>query len=710
MITRFRELYATEAKPDPIDWQSLFAEFSQKVPYRGDLRHPGWSPAEFDPPKRSLDNCKRIHALVLDFDNQSKGGDRVADPVTIESITETLLDYYALIHTTRHHTRDWPRFRVILPLERPIDRLGYQVLWQAAARVWPTLDPAPKDPSRFWYTPGVADIEGAEFEALTIKGAYLNPDEFSKPIVETKPPPAAPSSLLETRARAYLEKMPAAISGAGGHNDLWRAARKLVCDFGLNEQAAFRILKTEYNPRCQPPWSDKEIQHKVQQALTRANEHHPIQDRPMPGAVPMVNLGEYEIEAAAATVEIVKNDAWKKNLRYDKNGQLTKDVGNVTLILKNEAGFRDCLRYDEMSYRCMWYREPSYSIGIEPPQAGEMLEDHHAVYVQQVLAKNFGLSVSDAMTWKALEAAAHEKSVHPVKEYLLPLIWDGVPRLSTWLTTYLGAPQTEYTQSVGRWWMISAVARALRAGCQVDHCLILEGEQGEGKSQVIKALSDPWYLGSLPDIRDRDRAADTIGGSWIVEIAELDAIKGASMTRVKEFLTLQSDKYRAAYARSPVTRPRSCVFFGTTNEKTYLSDPTGARRFWPVEVAGPIHRVGIERDRDQLWAEAVAAYRAGEKWYPEKQHRDMIEEEQSARYLEDDWTGIVRRFIKTNGASDEGFSCEEIMTQALNIEPRLMDRSAQTRIGAILTKLKCTRKRVQINGERDYRYFAPTKP
>ncbi len=707
-ITRFKDLYNKSARADDILWPDLFKEFSKETPFLGS-RHPGWSPAEFDPPQRNLDNVKKIHALVLDYDNKTQSQDRVAEPITVEDATEMFGDYMGVIHTTRHHTKEWPRFRVILPLTKALDRLGFATLWQAAARRWPGLDPLPKDPSRFWYTPGVADHEGASFEAVTLKGAWLDPVEFCekapKPVMVPTPGSSPPGTNLEARARAYVEKMPPAVSGSGGHGALFAVARKLICDFGLDPQAATRIITTEYNPRCSPPWSDKEIAHKVQSAFERGKVRNPVPDRELPERVgasaPAPPSGDYK-----PIVQLVKKDEWRKNLQLKPTGGLTKDVGNVALILANDPKFQGCLKYDRMAYRIVWDQEPDYEIGLKKPKVGETLSDHHAAYVQQVLTVYHYLSIGKDLAFQGMEAAAHENEIHPVQHYLDQLEWDGVPRLEKWLHTYLGCDDNEYTSSVGKWWMISAVARAYQPGCQADHVLILEGKQGKGKSQAIKAIGGEWVLDALPDIRDSKTAAEVIAGKWIVEIAELDALRGAGLTRIKSFVTQQFDDYRPAYARASVRRPRPCIFIGTTNEHTYLEDPTGARRFWPVRV-GIINRKQLEIDRDQLWAEAKFAYENGECWYPQSDEMiDLIEQEQADRYTEDAWTGLVDAWIKHHDVVETGFTSDEILGQAINLPPDRWDRSSQARVGAILTKLGYVRKRVRGNGSRAWKYFA----
>jgi putative DNA primase/helicase len=290
-ISLFKKLKDTKARPLPMRWPDLLADFSKGGPFQGDEQHPGWSPAEFDPPTRKRSHVKHVTMLVLDVDNAKNKDEPIDNPITVEQAKITYAAYQGLIQTTRNHTIDWPRFRVILPLTRPVTRAEYDVLWQAAARRWPGLDPAPKDPSRFWYMPGVIEQPGAEFVSVELHGEPLDPDVV---MGEVEPEPVAPapklalvtsratepSANLIERARAYIAAMPAAISGQGGHKATFNVARKLR-DFGIDQHTALGILR-EYNARCEPPWSEDDLHYKLEQGYN-ANVSNPVENRPPPG-------------------------------------------------------------------------------------------------------------------------------------------------------------------------------------------------------------------------------------------------------------------------------------------------------------------------------------------------------------------------------------------------------------------------------------------
>jgi DnaB helicase-like protein len=269
-VTRWPNLKATtRGEAIQIEWDDLFERFSRVVQFNGDMDHPGWSAARFEPCERALENVREVGAIVLDYD---KGE-------TIESACELWKEFYGFLHSTRKHTAEAHRFRVVLPLARPVSWFEYQHIWDRVNHhAGGKLDPAPKDPSRFWFTPGIK--AGGEFRAVKFDGKVFNPDEWLR---KPAPVPIAPVIPIrkeqrqtkrqasdEERARAYLATMDAAYSGQGGHTATWSAALLLAQGFGLNEQDTFRILWQDYNPRCVPPWSEKELRHKAHDAARKA--------------------------------------------------------------------------------------------------------------------------------------------------------------------------------------------------------------------------------------------------------------------------------------------------------------------------------------------------------------------------------------------------------------------------------------------------------
>ena len=255
------------------------------------------------------------------------------------------------------------------------------------------------------------------------------------------------------------------------------------------------------------------------------------------------------------------------------------------------------------------------------------------------------LNVTPMTVSRSVGAVAREITVHPVRDHLGALAWDGVPRIETWACRYLGAEDTAFNRSVGALWLISAVARIFRPGVKADHMLVLEGPQGARKSTALKILAgEDWFTDELPDLGSKD-AAMHMQGVWIIEIAELDAIGKAEVSRIKAFLTRTTDRFRPPYGRYTIEVPRQCVFAGTVNPDTYLRDETGNRRFWPVRC-GTIDIDALARDRDQLWAEAVARFRAGAIWWIDTPELiAAAKSEQEKRYQGDAWDARIDRWL-----------------------------------------------------------------
>lgn len=404
-----------------------------------------------------------------------------------------------------------------------------------------------------------------------------------------------------------------------------------------------------------------------------------------------------------------KGNEWRATLRRNEEGNPTKDPSNAALILAHDARWQGCLSFDDFSCRVIWDKTPPSEElpGFSLPSRGDEIQDHHWLMVAHWLAKYAGgLRLSKQNVLDAMLLAARWRSRNVLQDYLHGLTWDGRARLPSWLSTHLGAAASQYTERVGVWWPLSAVARALRPGAQVDHMLVLEGPQGARKSTALRQLcpNDSWFLSKLPNLRDYNKAAHGIQGRWLCEVGELDALRGAAATQVKDFLTLTVDTYHAPYGHFHLTRPRTTVFAGTTNEEQYLQDPTGARRFWPLRC-GIIDIAAISRDRDQLWAEAVVRYQQGEHWWPESpSDHAMFGAEQEARQEVDAWESKIAEWM----AERDGVTTGEVLSSCFNMPPADWDRGEQTRVGACLRRLGYRMRRTQTLQVRERRYYRPT--
>lgn len=238
---------------------------------------------------------------------------------------------------------------------------------------------------------------------------------------------------------------------------------------------------------------------------------------------------------------------------------------------------------------------------------------------------------------------AHRNAFHPVREYLDALTWDGTPRLDNWLHEYGGAPDKDYTRAVGALMLIAAVRRVRHPGVKFDEMAVFESEQGTNKSSAlaILAVKPEWFSDNLPLNADDKRVIEVLTGKWIVEAGELKGMRKGEIEHVKALLSRPIDRARLAYDRMPVERPRQCVFFGTTNARQYLRDPSGNRRFWPVKIK-VFNLKTLKRDRDQLWAEASAREAEGESIRLANDLWGAAEAEQEKRTISDPYIERLR--------------------------------------------------------------------
>lgn len=381
---------------------------------------------------------------------------------------------------------------------------------------------------------------------------------------------------------------------------------------------------------------------------------------------------------------------WKSMLRVNDRGEWLSAVDNLVTILRHDVRWTDVIAWDDFQSRIVTRKPPMWHLDDrQVKHEPGVWSDADSIRMANWFSRAWGITTPQAKAREAVEVVAHTHVVHPVRDYLNGLKWDGQPRLGTWLHAYLGVPESEYATAVGTWWVESAVARILQPGCKADHALVLEGEQGIGKSTALKRLGgDDWYTDQIGDIGNKD-AYLALRGKWIIELAELEAMSKAELAKVKAFFTSAEDHYRPPYGRETQTIPRQSVFAGSTNETQYLRDSTGNRRFWPVRCA-PVKRKwvdvdGIERDRDQLWAEAVHLFEQGQPWWPaEAGHMDLVTPEQDRRFKDDPWADAIEGLVQTWSTD---FIPWSYLYRAVGLDTKDVDPQKQNRISSTMRRL-----------------------
>jgi putative DNA primase/helicase len=332
---------------------------------------------------------------------------------------------------------------------------------------------------------------------------------------------------------------------------------------------------------------------------------------------------------------------WKTFLRVNRSGYIG-DVLNITLALKFAPEWSGLFGWDESWLAVTALRQPVFATRETPPF--HWGEEHNTLLSAWLLHEGFA-SVSERTLERAVKAVAVGHPFHKVRKYLKSLSWDQRHRIDTWLVDYLAVKDSRFARAVGAKWLIAAVSRAMTPGSKVDDVLILEGKQGLRKSMLLETLGGPgFFTDNVAQFGTRD-AQDQSHGVWIIEIQEIDKIlKGAGASKAKSHITTKVDHYRGAYQRYKKLAPRDSIMLGTTNKEQYLIDESGNRRYWPVwcETADV---EGIKAVRDQLWAEAMARFLAGEQWWLTKEEEAMAAVEQKARMESHPWDEVVLPFI-----------------------------------------------------------------
>lgn len=347
--------------------------------------------------------------------------------------------------------------------------------------------------------------------------------------------------------------------------------------------------------------------------------------------------------------ESSEDGAWRSRLDLDTQGRPLRSMRNLKTVLEHDPKLRGKLRLNLFSGRI----DVSGEMPWRRPGTATWGDDDAAqlrIYLEPFLGKTAKADILDAVA-----ACASDQAYHPVRDYLNALTWDGLPRLDTLFVDYLGAEDSSYTRAVTRKAFTAAVTRVMRPGCKYDTMLVLVGGQGRHKSTILARMGGEWFSDSLRTFGDKD-SMETIQGTWLNEVAEMQAMAKAEVDAVKMFLTKTNDYYRAAYGRYIADRPRQCVFFGTTNSRECLNDPSGGRRFWVVDIDRQERSKDVFRDlageRDQLWAEAVARWRLGETLFLPPELEEVargVQEDHRARHP---WEGLIADYLAQDVPTD----------------------------------------------------------
>lgn len=378
-------------------------------------------------------------------------------------------------------------------------------------------------------------------------------------------------------------------------------------------------------------------------------------------------------------------------LEYSEKGIRPGSIKNWRLYLQYHPDMKGRLAFNWFTDQTMMMKPFRWEKSPKP----RTMSEHDGLAAIQWL-EGMGLTPKNPkMILAIMSQIAMEYVFNPAQDYMRRLVWDGESRLDTLMHKGLvskdgddGTELGRYVIAAGRAFMISAVARTMQPGCKVDTMLVLEGAQGIGKSTGMADLTPEieWFSDQLPHDVTTNDAKMLLATKMIVEMPEINPVRKSETNAMKQFLSAQNDEYRRPHAQFFTRKPRQCVFVGTTNESEYLADRTGNRRYWPVRLTG-VDRVWLQENRDQLWAEAYAAYETGESWWLSDDVHMTAMSQQAERVDDDVWLAVIGNWLRGDGYNRRHVSTADVLTIALNMQIKDTDFRHKDRVRKCMLSL-----------------------
>lgn len=404
----------------------------------------------------------------------------------------------------------------------------------------------------------------------------------------------------------------------------------------------------------------------------------------------------------------------------NQDGTIKSVISNYVEILKYDRGIGDILSYNILAHDVYLRKRPPWfnDSGEKLPKAGRKLTNTDIDQILNYIEDRYGLSGREKLM-SAINITADNNRYHPVIEMLETLPYEGDGYIKNLLPVYLGTdPESEYNAEVMRLAMLAGVARVYEPGIKYDHMPILQGAQGLGKGIFLSglAMNEDFYTDTAPKMNNAKNDGEILAGKWIIEFGELASMRNSEIENIKQFITTKADRYRPAYAHGIAEDfPRQCILFGSTNNKEYLKDTTGNRRFLPI-ICGvqppvrplekhPENKKYLDRDIRKAWAEAVHLYKQlteqGKEIVlilPESVQVEAMKKQKEALEI-DPWQSIIERYLwrkvekKRTGGSFQGIvtvntSAREIYINAFtDTKEKDIDKRLSKRINDIVRTL-----------------------
>lgn len=602
----------------------------------------------------------------------------------------------AVLYSTHKHSSATPRYRLVLPLDREVDRDEYEAIarYIAGDLNIELFDPSTFQPERLMYFPSTSkngeyifkEQDGAPICADNILAKYVNWRDSSTWAVSEKVgtlvlkaikkqgDPTEKSGLIGAFCRTYT--IHEAIEKFLG--DVYEPAGDGRYTYLLGSTAAGVVTYDEmfaYSHHGSDPAGEKLSNafdlvrlHLFGDKDTEAHDATPINKKPSFLAMQdlvasdtetkktigvermesaKIDFADFSTEQDEDAPAEEPNLDWLKDLDADRSGNYTASANNLELIFKNDPVLKKAFLFDEFENRELLTKSvPWRKLRKKRDYVTDADDSGVRVYIENVYGITGKDKINDAY---ALHLWQHR--VHPIREYLNSLTWDGVQRLDALMIDFMGAEDSAYTRNVTRKAFTAAVARVFNPGCKFDYILTLVGEEGKLKSTIFRKMGKDWFSDSFSGIQGRE-AVEQLQGVWILEIGELAGVKKAEVEATKHFIAKQIDRFRVAYGKRTDNFPRQLIFVATTNEDEFLQGVNGNRRFWIVKIWVTAPRLDVSDDLtedyiNQVWAEAKHLYEAGERTYLLPHEEDAARAVQREHTEQDDRADIIRKYLDT---------------------------------------------------------------
>lgn len=592
----------------------------------------------------------------------------------------------AAIHSTHKSTPDKPRHRLVIPLSREVSQEEYQAIsrWIAGSLNIELFDQSTFDVNRLMFWPSVSSDMEYYFEYQD--GEFLDPDDilgryndwhdtsewptatshtdFIQAAIKKQEDPEEKKGIIGMFCRTYtiqdaIDKFLPDVydkiddnrytytkgSTVGGmivyddkfsysHHGTDPASGRLCNAFDLVRIHMFGHLDTGREKND----ADKKSFKAMEEFASKdpATKRHIADEK----------FAEAKFDFAEdVTIDEAYDNSWVEELEANTRGEYNNSATNINLIIQNDQMLKGAFglnTFDNKRYvlKSMPWRKIDGTI--------DLFKDVDYAGVRNYIECVYGIAASQKVD-DALALEFERKRFHPIIDYLKSLKWDGKKRIDTLLIDYFGAEDNPYTRASIRKMLCAAVARVFEPGVKFDLVLILVGEQETYKSTFVKKLGMDWFSDTFTTVQGKE-SFEQIQGAWIIEIAELSGLKKAEVETIKHYITKREDSFRPAYGRVVETYKRQCVFFGTTNSRDFLRDPTGNRRFMPIDVRKKYVTKSVMLDLtqdeiDQVWAEAYDLYKQGEALYLVNDE-DMIAKSEQRKHAEvDERKGIIEDYL-----------------------------------------------------------------